>query len=387
MTTHSDKPGRASDVAHRINAHLPADYRNTLLAEEERIERDILSPRGLAERLVLVLGGAGYIGSVLTGHLLARGYRVRCLDRLIYNNQSTVLPFLSHPGYGFVNGDLTDEAAVAAALDGVTDVVLLAGLVGDPITKKYPDESARINDRGYDAVLDMLNGRGLNKVLFVSTCSNYGLVEGDKLADEETALNPLSLYAEAKVKVEGRILDPRRNADYAPTVLRFATAFGLSPRMRFDLTVSEFTRDLFLGEELLVYDADTWRPYCHVEDFAEVIRRVLEAPVEAVQYDVFNAGGEVNNYTKRMIVEAVTAQVPRARVRYQEHGSDPRNYRVKFEKIRDRLHFTPKHTVPDGIAELVSALRQGLFLEIGAPTGFFGNYEINFAATTPEAMR
>lgn len=329
-------------------------------------------------RPVLVVGGAGYVGSVLCAHLLERGYGVRSFDLLLYNNQGAVVPFLGRPGYRFVHGDLADAEAMTAALEGVGDVVLLGGLVGDPITKKYPEAARRINEGGYETILGLLDGRPLNSVVFVSTCSNYGLIEDDRLADEGCRLKPLSLYAKSKVAIENRILALHGKVDYAPTILRFATAFGLSPRMRFDLTLSEFTREMFLGHELLVYDPHTWRPYCHLRDLAEVVVRVLEAPRERVAFEVFNVGGEANNHTKRSIVEAILEQLPEARVRYQEHGSDPRNYRVDFTRVRERLNFEPEFTLEDGIRELIAAMRQSLFLDIDQPRGFYGNHEIDY---------
>ena len=159
-----------------------------------------------------------------------------------------------------------------------SDVVILSGLVGDPITRKYPDAHRVINHDGILDLVDILDGRGLDRVVFVSTCSNYGVVDGDAVAGEDHELKPLSLYAEAKVAVERRLLALAGKVHYRPTILRFATAFGLAPRMRFDLTISEFTRAMYLGRELLVYDSHTWRPYCHRGDFCDVIGRVLEAP-------------------------------------------------------------------------------------------------------------
>lgn len=380
MTSTKETTRRARKVAFAINAHMPDEYQKALLEEEERVFETVLLRRKLEERTILIVGGAGYIGSVLTGHFLSRGYRVRSFDNLIFNNELTIPPYLPHPKYEFLRGDLADENEFSGALDGVTDVVLLAGLVGDPITKKFPEAAARINDEGHDTVIRLLNGRGLNKVVFVSTCSNYGLIEGDRLADEDFELKPLSLYAKSKVRVENKFLALKGKVDYAPTILRFATAFGLSSRMRFDLTVSEFTRSMFLGEDLLVYDAQTWRPYCHVQDFAEVIRRVLEAPLERVSFEIFNAGSDNNNFTKQMIVDAILEQLSDAKVRYQEHGSDPRNYRVSFAKIKDLLLFEPRHTVPGGIRELIDAMKQGLFKDISAPKSFYGNWEVDYSA-------
>lgn len=327
-------------------------------------------------RRVLIVGGGGYIGCGLTGHLLGRGYAVRAVDLFLFGSQPALLPYLGDPRFEVVYGDHCDAALMEDALAGVTDAVILSGLVGDPITRRYPEAARRINHDGMLALVRLLDGRGLDRVVFVSTCSNYGLIGTDDLADEGFALNPLSLYAEAKVAVERALLALEGRVDYRPTILRFATAFGLSGRMRFDLTVSQFTRDMFLGRDLLVYDPETWRPYCHVRDFNDVIGRVLEAPAERVAFEVFNAGGDVNNYTKRMIVDAVHEVLPGAPVRYQEHGTDPRNYRVDFAKIRERLGFEPRHTVPDGIRELVAALEQNMFAEVDARPNFYGNHEI-----------
>ena len=165
----------------------------------------------------------------------------------------------------------------------------------------------------------------------------------------------------------------------SPTILRFATAFGLSPRMRFDLTVSEFTRDLTMGNDLLVYDADTWRPYCHVEDFARLILMVFEAPLKKVSFEIFNAGGDVNNATKQMIINLILNKIPDGKVKYQEQGSDPRNYRVNFQKVKKVLGFEPQYTVQNGIDELVEAIDNHLFDHVDENKNFHGNYEINYS--------
>lgn len=331
------------------------------------------------KRNVLLIGGAGYIGLVMTDYLLAAGHRVTCLDRMLYRNNECVLPFFGREGYRLVYGDLCDVGALERALDGVTDVILLAGLVGDPITKAYPEASQAINHDGVLACIDALNGRGLDRVIFTSTCSNYGLIEDDQLADEEHELRPLSLYARAKVAAEQHLLQGRGRVDYAPTVLRFATAFGLSPRMRFDLSVNEFTRELMLGRELVVFDAHTWRPYCHVRDFSRLVQLVLDAQVVDVAFEVFNAGGDANNSTKKGIIDTIVSFVPHARVRYQEHGSDPRNYRVNFRKVRDVLGFTPEYSVQYGVEELLLAMREHVFDHADEVRDLHGNYRIDYS--------
>jgi len=327
---------------------------------------------------ILIIGNAGYIGTVLTDYLLESNYFVRGFDLCIYNNHQTILPFLSKPNYEFCYGDLRDENALKKALKDIIHVVLLAGLVGDPITKKYSDFSEKVNYTGLINAINLIrNFQNIERVIFVSTCSNYGLIKGDELADECHELKPLSLYAKAKVAVEQHLLGLSGKIHYTPIILRFATAFGLSPRMRFDLTINEFTKDLYCGKNLLVYDAKTWRPYCHVVDFAHIIRKTLEAPLSNVAFQVFNAGGDVNNNTKQMIVDQIQLFIPNSNITYKEHGTDPRNYRVDFRKIKDILEFEPQYTVQDGIQEILQALKQHLFDKIEKNKDFYGNYTID----------
>lgn len=360
--------------AFKLNDDLPEAFQIKIL--EEGIRELQSRPAEKIDRKILLIGGAGYIGSVLTKHLLDCDYSVRCLDMLLYGNNQCVTPFLSHDRYEFIYGDFTDNNILSAGLKNVTDVVILAGLVGDPITKKYPDIADKINQQGMIKLINQLNNLKLNKVIFISTCSNYGIVDHDSLADEKTALLPLSKYSQAKVEVEQYLLSLRGKVDYHPTILRFATAFGLSPRMRFDLTVNQFVLELSSGNNVLVYDPETWRPYCHVKDFSSIVRRVLESPLALVDFEIFNAGGEVNNYNKRMIVEAIQQYIPASKVSYQDKGPDPRNYRVNFKKIKNTLNFTPKYTVIDGIKELLQALDQKIFNDALQYKNFHENHEI-----------
>ena len=325
------------------------------------------------DRHVLVIGGAGYIGSVLAGRLLDLGYRVRVLDALLYNNAGAVSHLLARPGFSFVHGDLCREPDLRSAMEGVTDVVLLAALVGDPVCRKYPDLARQINEIGTLDLVDRLDQFGIRRFIFMSTCSNYGLQRSDILATEESELNPQSLYAETKVRVEKRLLQSPTDFGFCVTVLRAATAYGFSPRMRFDLTVNEFARELALGRGLLVYDADTWRPYCHVEDICTAITLVLGANVAVVQGDVFNVGSSRENYTKRMIVDLFCAMLPGAKIRYQSGSVDPRDYRVGFEKIATKLGFQIGHTVAQFAGELVAAVHSGRFSDIEGNSGLHAN--------------
>lgn len=313
--------------------------------------------RAISEKTTLVIGGAGYIGSVLTGRLLDRGQRVRVLDALLYKNEAALNGYRNVPSFEFIEGDFRDPQTMEQALAGVSAVVLLAALVGDPLCKKHPDLAIDINQTGTRRLVDSLCGHGLDRLVFMSTCSNYGLRETDDEAIEESPLNPKSLYAETKVRVEQYLLERVASLDYAPVILRCATAYGQSPRLRLDLTVNDFTYELAMGHELIVYDADTWRPYCHVDDISDAIIAALDAPSEKVAGEIFNVGRPGENFTKRMLVGILKDLVPDAAVRFREGSVDPRNYRVSFDKISKRLGFEGTRILPLTIPQLLHLFR------------------------------
>lgn len=330
----------------------------------------------LRKRNVLVIGGAGYIGSVLVRKLLFKGYKVRVMDKLFYNNGASLATLAGNANFSFSRGDFCNENILQDSLAHVTDVILLAALVGDPICKKYPELARRINEEGAIRLFDLIHGIHINKFVFTSTCSNYGLVSGDGCATEETELNPQSLYAETKVNVERHIIRNTPKVDFCPTILRLSTAFGISARMRFDLTISEFSRTLALGKDLIVYDELTWRPYCHVDDISESIIKVIESPEDKVMGKIFNVGDNENNYTKQMIVEALLKYVGGGNVIYGEAGPDRRNYRVSFDKIFRLLGFKTRFSVEGSIKTLINAVRSGLFDDVEVRKNFYGNYSI-----------
>lgn len=327
---------------------------------------------------ILLVGGAGYVGTVLTSHFLKLGFKVKILDNFVYENQKSIEAFLGDDNYEFFYGDLGNNENLKKASIGVDYVVILGGLVGDPITKKFPEASHLINDVGIINCIDFFDDKEIKNLIFISTCSNYGLIGENQLADEEFELNPLSLYAKAKVSAELHLMSKKNEVKYTGTVLRFATAFGLSPRMRFDLSVSEFVRDLYFGQELVVFDENTWRPYCHIRDFARLVELVVAAKPELVNFEIFNAGGETNNFTKKMIVDSIVSYLPDAKITYGANGSDPRNYKVSFKKVKDRLGFEPKYSVRQGIEELISALKIGVYADSKLNKNKYGNYEIKY---------
>ena len=183
----------------------------------------------------------------------------------------------------------------------------------------------------------------------------------DAYVDERSTLAPVSLYAELKVKIERYLLEEMpRSASFAPVALRFATVYGLSPRMRFDLTVNEFSKEIALRRQLVVFGERFWRPYCHVRDFARAFLAVLRAPVEKIAYRVYNVGDTKENYTKQMIVDELQRVDENARISYVSQIDDPRDYRVNCDLIKSELGFKITRTVPEGIREVFDVVRLGV---------------------------
>jgi nucleoside-diphosphate-sugar epimerase len=308
----------------------------------------------------LVTGGAGYLGMLVVAELVAAGGRVRVLDALVHGQESLAAE-MEHRGVDVIRGDLRDPASRRHALDGVHAVVHLAAIVGDPACARDPEESRAVNVAATRALVSDADRRGIQRLLFASTCSNYGRMSDPAVpVAEDGPLAPVSLYAEQKVAVERWLLSRPAGA-LTPTCLRFATIYGVAPRMRFDLTVNEFTRELWAGRTLEVFGEQFWRPYVHVRDAARAVRAVLAAPLDRVGGRVFNVGRTEENYRKADLVEIIQAQVHRGTVSFVRRDEDPRDYKVSFERITQDLGYRTSMTVPDGVAEILAALEDGQF--------------------------
>jgi len=308
---------------------------------------------------ILVTGAAGYIGSVLVRQLLNKDYFVRGADILFFGGES-LLDIYNHPHFEFIKGDICQEGFVDQILDGVTDVIHLAAIVGDPACAKQPELAKQINLEASKLLFNKCNENGIKKFIFASTCSNYGKMEGNDFLNENSPLNPISLYAELKVKFEKYILESPINDSFSPTALRFSTVYGLSPRMRFDLTVNEFIREVTLNNHLEIFGEQFWRPYCHVEDLARSCIMVLEAPIQKVKKNVFNVGATDQNYQKKMIAEEILKIIPGANIKYIHKSEDPRDYRVDFSKIKKMLGYSITKEVPDGLQEIFKVIKDGI---------------------------
>ena len=304
-----------------------------------------------SEKKILLLGGAGYIGTVVTEYFLKKGIQVTCLDNLIYKHKP-IKKFLKNKNFKFKNCDLRNKKDYEKILNHHEDIVILAGLVGDPITKKYPKLAESINYIGIkNFIIECKKKKNIDRLIFVSTCSNYGIGKGKKLLDEKSPLRPISLYSKQKVKIEKFILGLKK-IKFCPTILRFATAFGVSPRMRFDLTINHFTKSFIEKETLKIFDQKTSRPYCHVIDFARSIDQVLKSKREKVFKEVFNIGSNKNNYSKKNIIDRISRLIKKTDLVFLKGDIDKRDYKVNFKKANRVLNFSPKFTINQGIKEI-----------------------------------
>jgi nucleoside-diphosphate-sugar epimerase len=304
----------------------------------------------------LLTGGAGYLGLALVDELPASPGHVRVLDALLHDGQDELVADLEARGVDVIRGDIRDPDVRRRALDGVEQVVHLAAIVGDPACARDPELAHSVNVEGTRALVADAGAAGVRRFVFASTCSNYGRIADPTVPiDEHGELAPVSLYAEQKVAIESSLLNGA-HAPLAVTCLRFATLYGVAPRMRFDLTVNEFTRDLWADRQLEVFGQHFWRPYVHVRDAGRAIRLVLESPPEQVAGEVFNVGQSGENYRKLDLIEVIRSQLDRGTVSYVHRTEDPRDYKVSFDKIADVLGFRPTMTVADGVAEIIAAL-------------------------------
>lgn len=307
-------------------------------------------------RNVLVIGGAGYIGSLVVRKLLDRGYNVKVLDALVYGDAG-IVDLYGRKGFEFIHDDLRNIEAVVQALQYTDAVVHLGALVGDPACAINEQLTVEINLAATRMIAEAARGMGIRHFVFASTCSVYGA--SNELLNERSALNPISLYARTKISSE-RVLLSLTNGHFAPVILRFGTIYGLSPRPRFDLVINQLAAEATRGGVITIFGGDQWRPFVHVDDAAEAILRCLEAPLDTVRGQVFNVGSDEGNYRIAELGAIIKEAIPDANIVHNRQASDQRDYRVSFSKIRRHLGFLPRFSVRDGIAEIKAAIEKGL---------------------------
>jgi len=305
---------------------------------------------------ILVTGGAGYIGSVVIGQLLAKNYNVRVLDKLLFGGES-LLGYIDNPGFELIVGDVRNENVVQKALKDIDVVFHLAALVGDPACKINEKVTREINVDATKYLVNVSRSSGVKQFVFLSTCSNYGVTAVDELATEESSLHPLSLYAETKIESEALVL-ASKESDFRPIVFRFATIFGLSPRMRFNLLVNEFARETALNGSISIRNKKAWRPYLHVLDASSALLTTIEQKVELD--GVFNIVGE--NIQKEQLALMAKEVNPNIRLSIEEGAlDDKRDYAVSSEKFRNATGWSSAVSVKDGFVSMVKAVREKVF--------------------------
>lgn len=322
---------------------------------------------------ILLIGGEGYIGKSLQDFFLKKKFQIISFDNLIYGQKFTRKK--KEKNLKFIKGDIRNNKDVKNILKIKYDaIVLLAGLVGDPITKKYKTLSKSINKESLIKLIKKIYlSENSKKFIFISTCSNYGLSKS-KYLTETNKLRPLSHYARCKVDVEKFIFKLKKKNSFNPTILRFATAFGLSDRMRYDLTINQFVFELYKKGFIQVYDFNTWRPYCHVKDFARLINKVISAKNSLTSFQIFNAGGNKNNFTKKKIAYTIRDKIG-GKIELLKKTQDKRNYIVDFSKVKKILNFIPKYSVSYGVTEILRNLKMERNKKINYKK--LGNFKIN----------
>ncbi len=309
------------------------------------------------ENRVLVVGGAGFLGSVLVGRLLEKGYTVRVLDNLLYGRES-IERYLEESRFELVEGDMRDISILAGALKQVGAVVNLAAIVGDPACKASPSTTIETNYLANKVLAEACKYNQINRYIFASTCSVYGFSRN--VVDETSDLNPLSLYTRSKIHSEEGILS-LEDENFAPTILRMATLYGDSPRMRFDLVVNTMVKDAFSTGKLTVHGGGTqWRPLLEVSDAAEAYVLCLEAPLEKVKGEIFNLGAEKQNFQIINIADKVRKHLPETEVYFEPEMFDARDYFVCFKKIKQQLGFRPRKGLNSAIIEIKRSLQRDI---------------------------
>lgn len=300
---------------------------------------------------ILVTGGAGFVGSHLTRSLLSQGYRVRILDSLIYG-PGGLLGLRHHPQLEVVIGDICDRDAVKRATEGVDRVIALAALVGDPACALDEDRTMAVNYESTLLLMDACRTQGVHRLVFASSCSTYG-ANGEGFINEDSPLNPVSLYAHTRILSEEALLADGK--DIEPIILRLATVCGASRRMRFDLMVNTMTANAIRHGRIRVTGASQWRPHIHVQDVAQAFVDAMKAPSERANR-IYNAGGNEHNLRIGEVAERVRHHVRDVEIETCDDITDLRSYRVSFARIHDELGFTPRFSVDHAIREVSDLL-------------------------------
>jgi len=307
--------------------------------------------KGGAEN-ILVIGGAGYLGNVVVRKILDSGRFVRVLDNFIYGNQA-MIDLEGNPKIDIVNGDFRNIETVVSCLKDIDAVILLAAIVGDPASKARPSQTIETNLIATQSLAFACKTHCISRFIYASTCSVYG--QGDNILNENSPMNPVSLYARTKIASEESILS-MANSNFAPTILRMSTLYGYSKRMRFDLVVNTMTLKAYADSKIQVFGGEQWRPLLHVDDAADVYLKCLEAPLKKVGNQIFNVGSEEQNYQIKIIAEIISISLKNVLIETLKSDTDNRDYKVSFQKVKKVLNFKTKHFIEESSKKIYSSL-------------------------------
>jgi len=328
------------------------EKKNFLLSQRKNFK-----PNKEAIKKVLVIGGAGYLGSVLCRKLLKKGYKVRVLDNLTYGDRG-IRELYDNKNFEFLKGDIRNISDVIEGIKEVDAVIHLAAIVGDPACASNPEKTLETNYLATKIITETCKYFQINRFIFASTCSVYGESHfPDKKLTEESPLNPVSLYAETKIKCEQSILEAM-DENFSPTILRMATLYGYSPLMRFDLAINLLTARAIFDKKITIFGGSQWRPWLHLQDAATAYILCLESPIEKIKGEIFNVVSE--NYKIIDVGKIINSICPEARLEISRKVIDKRDYNVSFAKISQILHCRPKKKLTDGIKEIKGVIDKGL---------------------------
>lgn len=300
---------------------------------------------------ILVIGGAGYIGSVLSDKLLRMGYKVRILDLLLYGKDS-IKAFENEPNLEFIRGDCRDEGIINQVLEGIDAVVHLGEIVGDPACRINESFTVETNYAATHKIVEACIRKYIKRFIFASSCSVYG--QNDDEVNEQSALKPVSLYARCKIQSEEAILG-FSSSYFCPTILRLATVHGRSHRQRFDLVVNLLAIKALAEKKIQIFGGEQWRPFVSVNDICSGIITVLHSSCHKVKNQIFNLGDSRENFQLLKIGMIIKNVIPDVTVEILKEQEDQRNYRVSFEKIKRHLGFAAEYKVADTIKDMAKA--------------------------------
>lgn len=297
---------------------------------------------------ILVIGGAGYLGSILCRKLLHNGYKVRVIDSLMYGDNG-IKDLYNNKNFSFIKGDIRNIQSVVEAVDDMDAVINLAAIVGDPASELNPNDTLQINYLAAKIIASICEYKKIARFIHASTASVYGRSEDEGILTEESKLNPLSLYAKMKLKSEQGILD-LKNGEFCPIILRKGTLYGLSPRMRFDLVANLFVMNAYSKKELTIFGGDQKRCFCSVGDAAESYIKCLEAPIEDVHGKIFNVSSE--NLEIKYLGKIIADEIGGVKLNINKKNIDNRSYVTSSKRLKDCTDWKPKDNIIDFIKEV-----------------------------------